>query len=83
MYEAKVIENSTTIKYMKEYGWKIVRGGDLVATEKFEILRILIRYGKKKYKLSRDFMIQLIDNIPEERKPEWEYYYRWVFPKSK
>jgi predicted GIY-YIG superfamily endonuclease len=53
--DAEALENEVVIKYMKDKGWRRVRGGNLSAIDEKEILRVLLKFPKK-YNLDQEFI---------------------------
>ncbi len=56
-----------TIRFMKEHGWKKVRGGNLSALDEKEIQRVMIKY-RKKYAIDDDLYNVLVNELDDDMK---------------
>ncbi|NEN82589.1 GIY-YIG nuclease family protein [Paenibacillus elgii] len=65
--EAEALETEVTIRFMKEHGWKKVRGGNLSALDEKEIQRVMIKY-RKKYAIDDDLYNVLVNELDDDMK---------------
>ena len=73
--EAEGLENEITLRYMKEHGWRKVRGGNLSAMDEREILRVMIKY-RKKYKIDEDYFNELLSDLDDDMRTKLDRYIR-------